>query len=186
MKRFKKVVFGLICLMLIFLNSCVSDVDFDQTENILPTPVFESSLMYSNLEAPNFIDEATQQEVIILTDTTRLEYINSDFFVDQLIKTNLNFQFANSLDRHFSIDFEFVNDADELRYLAEIEVPPGQPNAPSVVVSNFLIEEPELSVFEEATKLIFKITLPPSTNPIDTNTLGRLELDSKVTFYFEL
>lgn len=168
------------------LNSCVKDVDFDQAENILPTPAFEASLIYSNLEAPSFIDEITQQEVVILTDTTRLEYINSDFFVDQLLKTNLTFQLTNGLDRNFSIEFEFVNDENEQRYLAQIEVPSGQPNNPVFVESNFLIEEPELSIFEEATKLIYRITLPPNANPIDATTLGSLKLESKATFYFEL
>ena len=167
-------------------NSCVKDVDFDQAENILPTPVFESSLIYSNLEASNFINQTTQQEVIVLTDTTRLEYINSDFFVDQLSKTELTFQFTNSLDRIFNVDFVFVNDDDEQRYLAQIQVAPGQTNNPIVVEANFLIEEPDLSIFEEATKLIYRITLPPNTNPINSSDLGLLKLESKATFYFEL
>ena len=68
-----------ICLSLFI--SCGSDVDFNQTENIRPTPIFESSLIFSSLEAPDFIDDTTQQERLILTDTARLEYINSDFFV---------------------------------------------------------------------------------------------------------
>jgi len=186
MKNSRFLSLSILCIILISLNSCVKDVDFDQTENILPTPVFESSLIYSDLEASVFIDEITQQELIVLSDTTRLEYVNSDFFVDQLLKTNLTFEFTNSLDRNFSIDFEFVNDNDEQRYLAQIQVTPGQTNNPIIVEANFLIEEPELSTFEEATKLIYRITLPPSTNPIDPNALGRLKLESKATFYFEL
>nr|WP_321237251.1 hypothetical protein [uncultured Psychroserpens sp.] len=180
----------LICSVAFFcfllLTSCVSDTDFDQAEDILPTPVFESSLIFSNLTATNFIDSNTQQEVIVLVDTTRLEYINSDFFVDQLLKTNLTFSFTNSLNRSFNVDFEFVTDDNEQRYLAQVEVPPGQPDNPILVVSNFLIEEPELTSFEEATKLIYKITLLPSTSPIAPSTLGVLKLESKATFYFEL
>lgn len=166
-------------------TSCIGDTDFDQAEDILPTPIFESSLIFSNLTASNFIDE-TQQEVLVLVDTTRLEYINSDFFIDQLIKTNLTFEFTNSIDRNFSIDFEFVTDDDEQRYLAQVDVPPGQPDNPILVSSNFLIEEPELGTFEEATKLIYKITLPASTSSIDISTPGILKLESKATFYFEL
>ncbi|MCD2260493.1 hypothetical protein [Psychroserpens luteolus] len=186
MKRSRLVVLFIITVGVLFSSSCVNDVDFDQAENILPTPVFEASLIFSNLEATNFIDENTQQEVLVLTDTTRLEYINSDFFVDQLVKTNLTFQFTNSLDRNFNVDFIFVNDNDEQRYLAQVEVLPGLPDTPIFVESNFLIEEPELSTFEEATKLIYRITLPPNTNPIDISVLGQLKLESKATFYFEL
>ena len=186
MKVSKFLLISSIIAYMLVCSSCVSDVDFDQTENILPTPVFESTLVFSSLEAANFIDDVTQQEVLILTDTTRLEFINSDFFVDQLAKTNLTFQFTNSLDREFDVDFIFVNDLDEQRYLAQINVPSGQPDAPIMTTSNFLIEEPELSTFEEATKLIYRITLPVSTNPIDATTLGNLKLESKATFYFEL
>ena len=177
MKNLRLLSLQILFLCIILLNSCVKDVDFDQAENILPTPVFESSLIYSDLEASIFLDETTQQERVILSDTTRLEYINSDFFVDQLLKTNLTFEFTNSLDRNFSVDFEFVNDNDEQRYLAQVQVTPGQTNNPISVDANFLIEEPELSTFEEATKLIYRITLPPSTNPIDPNALGRLKLE---------
>nr|WP_321224994.1 hypothetical protein [uncultured Psychroserpens sp.] len=168
------------------LTSCVSDVDFDQTENILPTPVFEANLIFSNIEATRFIDDATQQEVAVITDTTRLEYINSDFFVDQIAKTELSFRLTNSINRNFNIDFMFVNDNNEPRYVAQVDVLAGQPNNPSLIISNFLIEEPELSLFEESTKLIYKITLPPTTSPIDTSQSGFLKLESKSTFYFEL
>ncbi|WP_299277375.1 hypothetical protein [uncultured Psychroserpens sp.] len=186
MKKPKFLLLVTIIASILLCSSCVSDVDFDQAENILPTPVFEASLIFSNLEGPSFVDDVTQDEVLILTDTTRLEYINSDFFVDQLAKTELTFEFTNSIDRNFNIDLVFVTDADEQRYLAQIDVPSGQHDAPIEVTSSFLIEEPELSTFEEATKLIYRITLPASTNPIDATTLGSLKLESKATFYFEL
>ena len=105
MKNLNLVSYIVLLLSVTLFNACVKDVDFDQTEDILPTPVFESSLIFSNLEAPSFLDDVSQQEVVVLTDTTRLEYINSDFFVDQLAKTNLTFKFTNSLDRDFKYCF---------------------------------------------------------------------------------
>ena len=178
--------YGVVFTCLALFLSCVDDTDFDQAENILATPVLESSLIFSNLSSSNFINDDTQLEVTELIDTTRLEYINSDFFVDQLLKTNLTFRFTNGLDRGFNVSFEFVTDDNELRYQAQVEVPPGQPDNLVLVESNFLIEEPELSTFEEATKLIYRITLPPTTSPIDIDTPGILKLESKATFYFEL
>ncbi|MCK8480047.1 hypothetical protein [Psychroserpens algicola] len=186
MKTLNFVIYCLLFFCVMLVTSCVSDTDFEQAEDILPTPTFESSLIFSNLTASNFVDSETQQEVVVLTDTTRLEYINSDFFVDQLLKTNLTFQFTNSLDRNFNIDFEFVNDANELQYLAQVQVPSGQIDNPVFVEANFLIEEPELSTFEDATTLIYKITLPPTTAPIEAETQGILKLESRATFYFEL
>ncbi|MFT5846988.1 MAG: hypothetical protein ACJARX_000061 [Psychroserpens sp.] len=186
MKPVKRLFVNLFFLGFIFLTSCVNDIDFDQTEDILPRPTLESSLVFSSLNAPRFIDDTTQQEILVLTDTTRLEFINSDFFVDQLAKTNLTFRFANSLDRSFNIDLIFVNDSNEQRYLVQVEVLAGQPASPTLIASNFLIQEPELSLFKEATKLIYIISLPETINPIEISDLGVLKLESKATFYFEL
>jgi len=190
MKTLKILIYSVLLCCVTLCLSCVKDTDFNQTENILPTPVFESDLVFSTLEALNFIDDTTQQEVEILSDTTRLEFINSDFFVNQLAQTEITFRFTNSLNRDFIVYFEFVTDNNELRYLAQVDVPAGQTESPIIAQSSFLIEEPELSSFKEATKLIYKITLPATAtataNPINPSTLGALKLESKATFYFEL
>ncbi|MCB0446211.1 MAG: hypothetical protein KDD03_01610 [Gelidibacter sp.] len=175
-----------VLFILVTVTSCVKDVDFDQTENIVPSPILESNLIYSTLVAPNFIDDSTQQEVITLTDTTRVEVISSDFFVDQLSKANLTFRFINSIDRQFVVDFEFLNDNDELKYNIQMPVPSGTVNSPILSETTVTIEEPELTSFKEATKLVYKITLPPTTTPLTSNTAGQLELQSKATLYFEL
>ncbi len=185
MKILKFPYLHLLFLCFFITTSCVSEVDFDQAENISPTPVLEASLIVSNLEASNFIDDTNQQELLSISDVVRLNFINSDFFVDQLVKANLTFQFTNSLNRDFNVDFIFVTDANEQRYLAQVEVLAGSPDSPTFIESNFLIEEPDLSLFVESTRLIYEITLPPTNTPIAPSTLGVLKLESKSTFYFE-
>ena len=44
----------------------------------------------------------------------------------------------------------------------------------------------QITTFKEATKLVYKISLPPSASPIGPNSQGQLDLQSKATLYFEL
>lgn len=177
---------SLIALVLASLTSCVSDVDFNQAEVIMPSPTLESNLIYSTLIAPNFIDQQTQLEAVMVSDTTRLEVLSSDFFVDQLAKANLSFKFTNSIQRDFLVDFEFLNDTNELRYHVQVLVHSGVVTNPILSETTVLIDEPEITTFKEATKLVYKISLPPSTSPIGPNSQGQLDLQSKATLYFEL
>jgi len=186
MESKKAIRFSVLILIMAVMTSCVRDVDFSQSENIVPTPTLEADLIYSSLRASQFIDADTQMEATTIIDTVRLEYINSEFFIDQLLKTNLTFQFTNSLERAFLVDFEYLNNQDELRYFLQIEIPQGSPSNPVTVETNVLIEEPNLSIFEEAIKLVYKITLPPASNPLESTDQGELKLQSKSTFYFEI
>ena len=57
---------------------------------------------------------------------------------------------------------------------------------PILSETTVLIDEPEITTFKEATKLVYKISLPPSASPIGPNSQGQLDLQSKATLYFEL
>lgn len=93
MESKKAIRFSVLILIMAVMTSCVRDVDFSQSENIVPTPTLEADLIYSSLRASQFIDADTQMEATTIIDTVRLEYINSEFFIDQLLKTsNVSFR----------------------------------------------------------------------------------------------
>lgn len=177
------------CLLAIFILayiSCIDNTDFGQADDITPSPVLESSLIYATLTAPDFIDATTQQERTMISDTTRIEIISDDFFVDHMIRTDLTYLLTNSLERDFQIDFEFLNDENEIRYQIEINVAAGNQSDPVTNEVNVLIEEPEISTFKEATKVVYKIILPITNSPLTSSSEGEIELQSKATFYLEI
>lgn len=178
--------FCMILGLLLTFSSCVKDSDISQENAIEPSPILTSNLMLSSFDASAFIDESVQQERAIRIDTTNLELNSSNFFMEQLSKTNLTFHFTNSLEQDFKIDIEFLNDKDKIKYALHIPISSGSNEKPSAVETNVIIEKPELSTFMEATKLVYKITILPNDNQLLSNSKGTLELQSSATYFLDL
>lgn len=172
--------------LLMSLTSCVTDSDFSSTDNKLPTQKIDSNLIVTTLEASNFVETDERKEVVVLTDTMLLEGMSSEFYLGQLIKTQLSFKFINTLDRDFKVDFEFLNDEDVLVHNVQVPVSAGSMDAPIEVEATVTIKEPELIAFKEASKLVYKITLPASKKQLNFDTKGKMSLQSKATFFFDI
>lgn len=177
---------GMMLGLLMVFTSCVKDNEISQTNTSEPTSVITSNLIVGSLEASSFIDESTQLEKTIRIDTTQLDLISSDFFKEELTKSNLTFHFKNSLERDFKIDFEFLNDLDELKFKLQIPVSSGTTEKPMTVETSVVIESPELTSFKEATKLVCKIILLPSDKPLVPQSEGSLNLQSDATYFFDI
>lgn len=180
------IIFVIFIGLLMSLTSCVKDSDFSSTENNLPTQTIDSDLIISTLEATDFMNTSEQKETIILTDTLLLESMNAEFYLGQLKKTQLSFKFSNTLARDFKMDFEFLNDDHVILQNVHVPVSSGSIDAPMAVDATVTIKEPELSNFKKASKLVYKITLPPSKKPLDIDTKGKITLVSEVTNFFDI
>jgi hypothetical protein len=172
--------------ILLITLSCTKDVDFDQAEAIAPTPTLESNLVFFNFNNENLLDEDTQQEFLMLADTTRLEVISDNFFVDNLVRTDITLEFTNSFQRPFELDILFLNDANELKYSIESTIESGTIANPTVMTSTTVIDIDEIDTFKEATKLVVKTVLPPTATPITPTSEGNIKFRSKATFYLDL
>ena len=184
LKRINYNVLLLISLILVTI-SCANDVDFDQADDISFEPIAESNLVFFDFTNEDLLDEDTQEELLILVDTTRIEVISQNFFVDKMIRTDITIEFTNTFQRDFNVDILFLNDADETRYSIESYIPVGTIDNPTITSSTSVIEVPEIDVFKEATKLVVKTVLPPTNTPITPTTEGNIKLRSKATFYFD-
>ena len=92
-----KIRFRLLLPLLFFINlSCVSGIDYEQTEPITITPTLEVSLVYTSLVASDFLDDL-DAEVPFLTDSVVLEAISDDFINDYLVRADFNIEITNSL-----------------------------------------------------------------------------------------
>lgn len=168
------------------LSSCVKDSDIGQESNMERSSLMTSNLMLSSFDAYSFVNETNQKQREMLVDTTYLEFSSSNFFMDQLSKTNLSFQFKNSLEQDFKVDIEFINDMGEIKYTLHIPIASGSKEQPSVVETNVVIAIPELTTFMEATKLVYKVTMSPSDKPSMSKSEGTLQLQSDATYFLDL
>jgi hypothetical protein len=138
------------------------------------------------LKASSFIDESANEKQNVHIENADLDFISSAFFKEKLTKSNLTFQLKNSLNNDFRIDFEFLNEKDELKFSLQIPISAGSKEKPTTVETSVLIEAPELQIFSESTKLVYKITLLSNDKPLMPETEGLLELHSDATYFFDI
>ena len=116
---FKKPFFSLVSfLVLFFTYSCFEDVNFDQTEDIVLTPVVEFDFIYSNFNTNEFLpeDAVPNQDFMLdqpLQDTINFDLTSSDFGVDNLERIELTFEVKNQIERNFELQFQFLDENEE-------------------------------------------------------------------------
>ncbi len=100
--------------LLFIIASCVKDIDFNQTEELLLSPEYLISLVYTNIDQTNFLD-SSGTEISQITDRTRVDFFGS-FTEDYLQKIDLDINILNSFDRNFTLDFRFLDENNRETY----------------------------------------------------------------------
>ena len=173
--------FILLTSILLFV-SCFDGTDFDQTNEVVLTPEIELDLIYFNLEASNFYDYANNTEVLVVEDTTDLDFLGGSDINDIIKGADFYFEFTNTIARGFNISFDFLNNDNVSKYLMQTTVSPGSENTP--VVSYFVQSLDVLQIKEltKANKVLVTVTIPSSSQDLS----GVLNLQSKTTYYLQI
>ncbi len=172
-----------VCLLGFLCTSCTKRIDFNQVNDLQLKPVFESSLVYINEPANRFLVEGT--EISTLQDSINLDFFKDDFIVKHLIKAEFLFQTTNSIDRAFRVQVDMFDNANQLQHrflFSSIDSPSNE----DVVTEHLeVFEGNSLVELKNTTKLVFTLFILPG-EPINQNTLGRIMLKSKGTFYLSI
>lgn len=174
-------------ILLVFcLTSCVKDVDFTQAEDITITPALENNLLYFNLIAPDLLD-VSNNEISSYQDHALVGFFENELAQENLIRSELFFEITNSFNREFLIAVNFYNAQDELQYTIGFNESEAVLNEPQTNEYTIIIVDNDLEAIKTTTKIEASVSLVPSTNGtvLQTTSLGRLELKSKVISYFE-
>ena len=100
----KRYIFLIFSLSMFY--SCVDNLDFDQIE-YSATPVYNSPIVYFDLNQNNFIDPTTNTDITAVSDITDFTYLDNSFVRDNLQRVELNFEINNQFDnRSFSFSIE--------------------------------------------------------------------------------
>ncbi|WP_179343835.1 hypothetical protein [Winogradskyella ursingii] len=174
-------------ILIVFFTSCVKDVDFEQAENITLTPTIASSILFSNSEASRFSDNGMELETV--TDTVPDITILKDQFVnDNLIRAELVFEAANTINRTFGLQVDFLNEDDELEHTFSFFANPSSNG--NEVITNYteIFEDDSLEALKFTSKLIITLSLLPSNDGsmLNENSEGNIGLKSKGIFYFNV
>ena len=176
-------------LLLLLTVSCVKDVDFDQARNLTINPVLEASIVYFNAPANTFFVNDDGEELPEAQDATVIKVFNSDFLVDNLIRAVFTFKIANSVKRGFQTRIDFLNTEDEVQHTFTVNTA-ASINNEDVITDHIEVFEGDeaLTALKTTNKMVFTAILSPSTDGsvINQNTIGRVELKSKATFFLNI
>lgn len=169
-------------LLFFVVVSCVKDTDFDQADDIVLTPRVELDLIYFNLSANDFFDPNTSNQILTVSDTTQLRFLNDVEVQENLRRADFYFKFTNSIERTFEAEFQFLSPQNDTTYVAQTTVAQG--SVANSIITEFteIVEGAEISDLTQASKVIVSVTIPSS----NANLEGALNLQSKVTYYVEL
>lgn len=113
--------------LVLIIASCVKDIDFDQTEDLLLSPEYLISLVYTNIDQTSFID-SLGREISQITDRTRVDFFGS-FTEDYLRKIDIELNITNSFNRDFTLDFRFLDENNaEIYSISTISIAANSPD----------------------------------------------------------
>lgn len=173
---------ALLFLVCLLFTSCVKDVDFEEAEEITITPIIEANLVFFDIEATRFYDVETDMPILSVSDVTELPFLDDTGTQENLLEAEFTFLFANSIEREFVVDFEFLDDDGVIQYNTQTTV--NQGFSGDVRETEFIhsVVVPETLNLTMANRLRIVVTIPSS----DATLQGNLVMQSKATFYFEI
>ena len=175
-------------LFISFINSsCIKGVDFEQAESIILKPITEFSLIYTSLDAPDFLYEFGL-EFPSITDSVILEVLSDDFLNEYLIRADLVIEVTNSLNKDFEIQMEFYDNSNALQHTFPVLIENSVSNSPIILEHIEVFTDSSLEALKASNRLDFKLSLlsSPTGSVLTNSSLGAILFKSKVIFYFEI
>jgi len=177
---FKKII--LIATLGYCLFSCSSDLDFEQAKTFNEQPVFTTNLAYIKESASDFISNGT--ESALLSYISNVDFLNTSFVEEDLIKTELYFRIKNTIHRSFVFNIAFKDSNGLPIYNIRMDVPAA--NRTEIVVEKTeIFTAANMDILKSTTQMNFSILMLSGT-PITDTTPGRIEVSSSITAYFDI
>ncbi len=187
MKKIKKVSLLLWSACILILPfSCVKDVDFDQVEDVVLTPIFEIDFIFSRFDTAEFVDPDLDPSIVIpevvVDDVLNYDLLGSDLIVDNLEQVELTFEFRNTIPRNFDFVFSFLNDANQPigpTFSMTASAGNGPGTEPVVTTEIIVLDNATINTLGAATQLASSIRVLNVNSALE----GVLELRSKGTYF---
>ena len=187
MLKRKRITQSILWMAILLLVSCVKDVDFNQAENVVLTPVATASIVYTEVEASRFSENGIELETV--TDTiTDIELFNENFVLDNLVKAELIFESTNTINRTFGLQVDFISDIDEQLHTLSFDAESSPTGNEVVTTHTEIFEDVTLEALKMTRNMVVTLHLYPSMDgsTLDENSTGNISLKSKGNFYFNV
>lgn len=166
-----------------FVLACTEDIDFDQARDFEINPVIESSLVFFNENANEFLINGN--EISAFQDFVIVDIFNDQFIIDNLVKTEFKFETVNSINRDFELQVDFLDNNSQLQHTFTFLQEASTNNNDVFSSYTETFEDDTLEALKRTSVLIFTLRILPGQT-INENSLGRIELKSLAAFYFNI
>ena len=173
----------LLILLWVCFASCTKEVDFEQAQDFQVSPIIESSLIFLDEPASQFVENG--EEIETLQDEVLINIFNDQFVVDNLVKAEFVFEITNSINRGFQLQVNFLDGFDQLLHVLTINVSATPNNDPIFQTHIETFEGDSLTALNATQKMVFTLDLL-SGSPITESSPGEIILKSKGIFYFNI
>ncbi|MFT5891030.1 MAG: hypothetical protein ACI9Y7_001129 [Dokdonia sp.] len=161
--------------------SCVSDVDFDQTQDVVLSPTVDASLIFFTLDTSDFENVDTQEVVLTVRDTTRLEFLDDDYIRENLKEVILDFQVDNTFGQSLVNRTAFINGGGQEQLVIFFEITSSPDGSVQRTEFNQVLSEEDILAISNSRLLANEVILTTNGAPIN----GELSLQSKAIYKLE-
>ena len=169
-----------VLILILFSSSCVSDLDYNQVNDIKLEPVIVSNLAYFDVQANQFVTGGVEQNVIF--DAPTVDVFSEKFFTEKLNRVDLFFEINNTINRSYRMDLVFLDRNNQPVHSTYLIVP-AYSGAENIVTKTEMFQNATLDLLKRTTKITFTITMFAGP-PLSESSVGNLKLRSAVTAYF--
>lgn len=178
----KPFIISIIVISAITLAACIEDIDFDQAEDIVLRPQVEADLIFFSLQTDDFINQNIQDTTFLVSDTTRLEFLNDSFLRENINQVIFRFDIENSFAQSFTNRSVFLGANGLPQYSIEFTIAPSPDGSDNTTTIIEQLNQEEIQALLNATQVVNDLE-------INTNGLfigGALSLQSKALYSLEL
>lgn len=169
-----------ILYLAIFSFSCSSDLDFNQTKNLRLEPTYVANLVYFDIPASEFVTNGLETPQFI--DRSTVDIFNNTFFVNDLIKTDLDFEINNTIARAYTLDVKLFNAIGSQLDNISIAVP-AYYGATNIVTQKEVFQGARLTTLKNTTRIQMTLRMAAGTALTESSS-GTIKMRSGVTAYF--
>lgn len=174
-------VFLYFLVLLVFTTSCVSDVDFNQADDIVLTQEIDLDLIFLTLTTQDFIGANENEVMATVRDTTRLEFLDSNFSQENIQGIEFTFRVQNSFGQSLVNSSQFIDEEGVLQYELAFEIPPSVDGIPVVTTIVENLAEEEKDAILRSIRVVSETVVQTNGVPIE----GELNIQSKALYSLE-
>ena len=164
----------------LFSFSCSSDLDFNQTKNLRLEPAYVANLVYFDIPANEFVTNGVETPQFI--DRSTVDVFNNTFFVNDLVKVDLDFEINNTIARAYTLDVKLF-DANGIQIdIISIAVP-AYYGAANIITQKEVFQGTRLTTLKNTTRIEMALRMASGTALTESST-GTIKMRSGVTAYF--